>query len=96
MRAPEEENSYLHVGLHVGSMTKTVALSDDAYAALARVKKPGQSFSEVVQELVAGRRPSIRDVGGLLAHDTAHWDAFAKERRRARRVSAERVRLGDE
>lgn len=76
-------------------MTKTVALSDEAYAALARVKRPGQSFSEIVQELVAGRRPSIRDVAGILAHDSPRWEAFAKERRKARRLSSDRVDLGD-
>ncbi len=74
-------------------MTKTVALSDEAYAELARLKRSGQSFSDVVQELIARRRPSIREVSGLLAHDADHWEAFAEERRDARRVSTERVDL---
>ena len=72
-------------------MTKTVALAEDAYAALARLKQPGQSFSDVVRELVAHRRPSIRDVAGLLRGDDAYWQAFAQERRRARKASADRV-----
>lgn len=74
-------------------MTKTVALSDEAYRSLARLKKPGQSFSGVVQDLVGGQRPSIRDVGGLLAKDSAYWKAHAQGRRRARRVLVDRVRL---
>lgn len=76
-------------------MTKTVALSDDAYADLARLKKPGQSFSELVRSLVAAQRPGIREVGGLLSHDSAHWEAFAAKRRRARAVSTDRARLDD-
>ncbi len=74
-------------------MTKTVALSDDAYAALARLKKPGQSFSEVVRELVAGQRPSVRDVAGLLSNDSAYWKSYADTRRRARRASQDRADL---
>lgn len=77
-------------------MTKTVALADDAYEALARLKAPGQSFSDVVRQLVGERRPSIRDVAGGLAHDSAYWKAFAAERRKARRVSLRRVRFEDE
>lgn len=72
-------------------MTKTVALAEDAYAALARLKKPGQSFSDVVREIVGRRRPGVREVGGLLAEDGAYWDAFSKSRRLARRVSTDRV-----
>lgn len=76
-------------------MTKTVALSDNAYETLARLKKRGQSFSDVVLDLAARRRPSIREVGGLLAHDSAHWDAFARERRSARKATAGRADLED-
>jgi hypothetical protein len=74
-------------------VTKTVALSDRAYDALARLKGPGQSFSEVVQELAANQHPSIREVSGALAHDSAYWRAYAAQRRGARKLSARRVRL---
>ena len=77
-------------------MTKTVALSDTAYHTLARLKKPRQSFSELVQELATSQRPSIREVSGLLGDDDSYWKAFAADRRRARRLSAGRVRLGDD
>lgn len=74
-------------------MTKTVALSEQAYRSLARLKRPGQSFSDVVVELVANRRPSIREVAGVLSEDDEYWGSFAAERRKARRVSKDRVRL---
>jgi predicted CopG family antitoxin len=32
-------------------MTKTISLADDAYEALARAKKPGESFSDVARRL---------------------------------------------
>jgi predicted CopG family antitoxin len=74
-------------------VTKTVALSDQAYDALARLKKPGQSFSEVVQQLAREKRPSVREVSGLLAHDSDYWKAFAAKRRTARKQTTRRVRL---
>lgn len=74
-------------------MTRTVALSDQAYDALARLKRPGQSFSEVVQELAAKQRPSIREVSGLASDNSAYWKAYATRRRAARKRSAGRVRL---
>lgn len=36
---------------------KTVTLSEDAYAALAALKKSGESFSEVVRRLAQRSRP---------------------------------------
>lgn len=89
-------NAYLHVGQHVESVTKTVALSEDAYASLERLKKPGQSFSDVVQELVRERRPRLAEV--LEEPDEGardHWTSFQEERRAARREHASRVDLED-
>ncbi|MHB8586711.1 MAG: antitoxin VapB family protein [Thermoplasmatota archaeon] len=46
-------------------MTKTVALSDDAYAALSRLKQEGESFSELALRLAEARNPqAILDAGG--------------------------------
>lgn len=76
------------------AVTKTVALADDAYEALARLKGPGESFSDVVRSLVASRRPRLRDVAGLAQQDQQHWEAFRRERGKARRGSRRRVDLG--
>lgn len=45
-------------------MTKPVQLSDEAYARLAALKRPGESFSDVV--LRVAPRPSLVDVLGKL------------------------------
>lgn len=77
-------------------MTKTVALSEDAYASLERLKKPGQSFSDVVQELVRERRPRLAEVLEEPDEDARdHWASFQEERRAARQEHASRVDLED-
>lgn len=82
---------YIHA--YISTVTKTVALSDEAYDALSRLKTPGQSFSELVKQLVAERRPRIRDVAGLVSADAAHWQRYAKERSKARQTTRRRVEL---
>ena len=42
---------------------KTVTLSEDAYAALARLKKEGESFSDVVRRLARGSRSLLEFAG---------------------------------
>lgn len=76
-------------------MTRTVALADDAYDALARLKKPGQSFSDVVRELTTHRRPSLDEVlpAKPTKEEVDHWKAFQKKRRKARQATALRVKL---
>lgn len=75
-------------------MTKTVALADDAYDALSRLKRPGESFSDVVRDLVASRRPRLRDVAGVARQDQGYWAAYGRERNADRRTSRRRVDLG--
>lgn len=74
-------------------MAKIVALADEVYEGLARLKKPGQSFSDVVRILTQEHRPRLREVYGSLQEDDEYWEAFARARREARRRSARRVEL---
>lgn len=42
---------------------KTVTLAEDAYAALAALKKEGESFSDVVRRLARGNRSLLEFAG---------------------------------
>jgi len=46
---PTLANRYLCVDAYTDAMTRTVSLADDAYEALVRVKRPGESFSELAR-----------------------------------------------
>lgn len=59
-------------------MTKLVALSDEAYYALAGMKRSGESFSKVVTRLTAKKKPDIMDVAGAWKDDPDIAEAFAK------------------
>ena len=46
-------------------MTKTVALSDEAYGILDAARQPSESFSKAVIRIVKGRRQSLMDLCGM-------------------------------
>ncbi len=46
--------------------TKTISLEDSAYMRLRAVKRPGESFSDVVNRVLGGKEPSFLDFRGLL------------------------------
>lgn len=62
-------------------MTKTIGLSDDAYEALAAVKQPGESFSDVTRRLVGEhrKRRSIRDSAGTWPMTKEEADRLVQE-----------------
>jgi predicted CopG family antitoxin len=74
---------------------KTITLDLDAYETLRRLKREGQSFSEVVKERL-GSRSTARDLleavrGAPLAEETL--DAIERQVSERRRSPARRPRL---
>lgn len=58
------------VGIPTLSMTKNISLADDAYDALRRAKRPGESFSDVARRLAReSRRRSLVDFIGAWEED---------------------------
>lgn len=66
-------------------MSKTVALSDEAYAALARLKRPGESFSQLALRLATGKdQRRILDYAGTLKMSDKEADDLLKNIRKWR------------
>jgi len=72
--------------------TRTISLSEDAYEALSAIKRPGESFSDVVRRLA--RRRSLTDLCGILDAKAAASVADAIAANRTDRARARRKELG--
>ncbi|MGA7923183.1 MAG: antitoxin VapB family protein [Thermoplasmata archaeon] len=69
---------------------KTIALDAEAYDILARAKKPGETFSQVVKRTVRPRRP-LTDFAGIWKDvPAAKMKEFEKWRRESRRLDSDR------
>ncbi len=47
--------------------SKTISVSDEAYARLKALKKPGESFSDTINRLTARRR--LSEIAGILSEE---------------------------
>lgn len=66
-------------------MVKTISLSDDAYEALARLKRSGESFSDVAKRLAAASaRRDFQRHRGCLGSDPELADAWTASIRKER------------
>ena len=77
-------NKFIYVDRYIDIMTKTVALSDEAYTTLDAIRGEKESFSKVVIRLVQERSPSLTDLKGIWKQDKhvqPIFDHIAKERR---------------
>jgi predicted CopG family antitoxin len=72
--------------------TKTVALDEEAYAALKRAKRPDESFSDVVKRVAVPRRPLSDFVGIWKDMPAADFETFEKWRVESRKADLERQR----
>jgi predicted CopG family antitoxin len=70
-------------------MTKTISLSDDAYEALAALKRPGESFSELALRMSRAQSAAgILGLAGAWKGRDAELDAMLASIYRARDESA--------
>jgi predicted CopG family antitoxin len=72
-------------------MAKNVALSNVAYGKLERMKREGESFSDVVNRLTEEKKPSWRDSFGAWKDDEEMDKIFGKILRDRHKISKRRV-----
>lgn len=72
-RAPRKPYMFKHTYVYPMAV-KTITVTEDAYAKLAGLKRPGESFSELIQRMTM-RRP-LADLVGIL--DGPQGDAMAR------------------
>ena len=72
--------------------TKTISLEDSAYELLRAAKRPGESFSEAIRRILAGREPSFSDFRGLIDRRGARGLADAIARMREEDIRAQAAR----
>ena len=73
--------------------SRTVALQDSAYARLRAARRPGESFTDAVNRILEGSRPTFGALVGALSPDEARGVRDAVGRFRQAEASAERKRL---
>lgn len=69
----------MHIHLHMA--VKTITITEIAYRKLARLKRGGESFSDVINRVLGG--PSAKSLIGVL--DVEGGEAVEREVRRMRR-----------
>ena len=92
--------SALDISIYTDAQTwivpsRTISLEQSAYERLAAAKRPGESFSEVVNRLTSRSEPSLLDLVGILPADTAdELKEVLATRRRAQADLADQRRRG--
>ncbi len=73
--------------------TKTISLEDSAYSRLKAVKRPGESFSDVVNRVLGSSEPSFLDFRGLLHGGSGDRLAETVARMKLEDIRAQRARI---
>ena len=73
--------------------TKTISLEDSAYSRLKAVKRPGESFSDVVNRVLGSSEPSFLDFRGLLQGGSGDRLAETVARMKREDIRAQRARI---
>jgi len=71
--------------------TKTISLEDSAYLKLKAAKRPGESFSDVINRIVGSREPSLLDLRGLFDRKSVDQLAVAIARMREEDIEAQKL-----
>jgi predicted CopG family antitoxin len=73
--------------------TKTISLEDSAYARLKAVKRPGESFSDVVNRVLGAKEPMFSDFKGILAPYAIKQLAETVEHMKREDIRLQRIRI---
>jgi predicted CopG family antitoxin len=71
--------------------TRTISLAEDAYEALSAMRRPGESFTDVVRRLTRTR--SLTELGEAMDSEAAEEVASAVEANREKRIQRRREEL---
>ena len=74
--------------------TRTISLAEDAYEALSAMRRPGESFTDVVRRLTRTR--SLTELGEAMDSEAAEEVASAVEANREERIQRRREELDPE
>jgi len=83
---------YTQIHIHRCMGTKTISLEDSAYVKLKAAKRPGESFSDVVNRILGGREPSLLDLRGLFGRKSVDQLVEAIARMREEDIEAQKLR----
>lgn len=71
-----------------GRMAKTIAVSDDVYKFLSKIKRPGESFSDVIRSLKEGAK--LSDIAGSETVPKEEWRRVTTTYERQKKLDEER------
>lgn len=69
-------------------MSRTVAVSDDVYEFLSKLKRSDESFSDVIRSLK--RRTKLSDISGSKTVTREEWQKVTKDFEKQRKLDSDR------
>jgi len=81
----KNQKTYIYACIYTYKMTKVISLSDNAYAELAALKKPGDSFSDVVGRIAKSeKKRNILDFFGKWPGSKSELNKISSELKKER------------